>query len=193
MGRMDLVRQSALGLTLICAAALGAGPSSAAPADVALSIPSNATMHSLDLSWSASTDSAFSHYEVRRHTSSGVSASSTLADTIRSQSTTTLTDSTLGTRRAYYYRVFVVDTTGARSSGSNEVSGTTLGVGFPFSDDFEGGLVNWDLDAPWALTTESAHSADHSLTDSPNTLYQNSVGVSATLGVDLSGSSRPLL
>ncbi len=49
-----------------------------------------------------------------------------------------------------------------------------------FSDDVESGSGEWQADAPWAITTESSHSATHSWTDSPGGEYANYRDVSLT-------------
>ena len=68
-------------------------------------------------------------------------------------------------------------------------------VGYPFSDDFEGGLGNWSAEAPWGATTAYYASPVYSATDSPSTLYAASVDASLTLAssVDLSTATRPVL
>jgi PKD repeat protein len=59
-----------------------------------------------------------------------------------------------------------------------------------FSDDVESGTNGWTTDAPWAITTESAHSPTHSWTDSPGVNYGNNLAISLTSPVfDLSDYS----
>ncbi len=73
--------------------------------------------------------------------------------------------------------------------------GVVEAVGYPFADDFEGGLGNWTAEAPWGATTAFYSSPAHSATDSPSTLYGTWVDASLTLGsaVDLSSATRPVL
>ena len=61
-------------------------------------------------------------------------------------------------------------------------------AGYPFSDDFEGGLAAWTADPPWAETTAFYASPVYSVTDSPSTFYAASTDASLTLAtsVDLS-------
>jgi hypothetical protein len=57
-----------------------------------------------------------------------------------------------------------------------------------FSDDVESGMGGWQATAPWAVTTESAHSPSHSWTDSPGGNYVNNRNVSLTSpSLDFSG------
>lgn len=59
-----------------------------------------------------------------------------------------------------------------------------------FSDDVESGNIGWTVQAPWAITTESAHSPTHSWTDSPGGSYGNYRNAAITSPViDLSGYS----
>ncbi len=58
-----------------------------------------------------------------------------------------------------------------------------------FSDNVEGGNIGWTAQSPWAITTESSHSATHSWTDSPGGNYSNNRNISLTSPViDLSGT-----
>jgi bacillopeptidase F (M6 metalloprotease family) len=64
-----------------------------------------------------------------------------------------------------------------------------------FSDSMEG-AAQWTASAPWALTTESAHSATHAWTDSPGgTGYANNADTALTLttAVNLSAAVKPQL
>lgn len=57
-----------------------------------------------------------------------------------------------------------------------------------FEDDVEAGNAGWQAQAPWAITTESAHSASHSWTDSPGGNYGNYRNISLTSpSLDFSG------
>jgi hypothetical protein len=58
-----------------------------------------------------------------------------------------------------------------------------------FFDDFESGTSNWIYSIDWGLTTEFAHSPDHSFTDSPGSNYSSNLESVAMFanGVDLTG------
>ncbi|MCI0644033.1 MAG: PKD domain-containing protein [Chloroflexi bacterium] len=63
-----------------------------------------------------------------------------------------------------------------------------------FSDDVESGANGWTAQAPWAITTENAHSPTHSWTDSPGGPYSNNRNVSLTSPVlDMTGQQGLLL
>jgi PKD repeat protein len=49
-----------------------------------------------------------------------------------------------------------------------------------YSNNVENGIQSWTYQAPWAITTESAHSATHSWTDSPGGNYTNNRNISLT-------------
>ena len=158
--------------------------------------PANITQRSMDLTWNQSSESEedFSRYQLYRGTTENVNRSNgTLVASIPDIATTSFTDTDLELRRTYYYKIYVVNQGDVYDNGSNEEFATTLGVGFPFSGEFETGTGNWDLEGTWALTTQYAHGGSQSLTDSPLTLYQDNVDASAKTGMDLSGATRPLL
>ena len=158
---------------------------------VLLHTPQNATQHSLDLSWAKSVASNFAYYALYRRTNP--SGSWQWIASIDDIDTTQYTDDNLEIRRTYYYILYVVKKGDIYNTASNETYGTTLGFSYPFSDDFENGLANWNVKAPWDVTTEDAYGGDYSLTDSPLTLYGNSINTYVTTGIDLSTSSRPML
>ncbi len=59
-----------------------------------------------------------------------------------------------------------------------------------FSDDFEAGMGSWTAEAPWAISTEAAHSPAHAWSDSPGGNYSSGQDVSLTSPVlDLSGQT----
>ncbi len=66
-------------------------------------------------------------------------------------------------------------------------------VPYPFFEDFESGLKNWEVTGMWGITEEDAKSGTKSLTDSPLTLYPNSVNVYAQFKISLAASTRPML
>lgn len=59
-----------------------------------------------------------------------------------------------------------------------------------YSDDFEGGTINWDLTGQWGLATSQAYNGTYSLADSPSGQYANNQTTYATLDstFDLSAS-----
>lgn len=59
-----------------------------------------------------------------------------------------------------------------------------------FSDDFENGTANWDLEGAWGTTTAQANSGTTSLTDSPGGNYLANQNISATLatGIDMTSA-----
>ena len=62
-----------------------------------------------------------------------------------------------------------------------------------FAEDFESSAPDWVLESPWAVTDEDAHGGTYCLTDSPGVDYENGINKGATVELNLSGSSRPLL
>ena len=162
-------------------------------AAVSLNTPTGATKHSLGLSWQQSSNSYFTRYELYRATRPNVTRSDHLAATMLSAGQTTYTDTGLGIRVKYYYRVYVVTFGSIYDSGSNEVSGITQGAPYPLADNMESGTGNWDLDSPSGPTTAAFHSASTSLTDSPGGNYANNVDASMTTGIDLSSAVSPVL
>ena len=168
-----------------------------APEMVALSpIPdADTTEHSITTRWSENPDSDFASYSIYRSYSADM-ANAVLVATITDQPTTTYTDSDLtfaGT--LYYYQVWVLDTEGLWSEGSN-VKGAQTDLGtqvhlFPFADDME--TDTWGNDSPWGLTSAVSHSGAYCWTDSPVGRYENSTSRSLTTALDLSGSNRPLM
>jgi subtilisin family serine protease len=64
-----------------------------------------------------------------------------------------------------------------------------------FSDDFESGTGNWNLDSPWGISNIVFFSASNSLTDSPGGNYGDNIDVSARINnaLDLSGRARTRL
>ncbi|MBI5675717.1 MAG: SBBP repeat-containing protein [Nitrospirae bacterium] len=67
---------------------------------------------------------------------------------------------------------------------------------FPFFDNFEIGLSNWEVSGyDWDLTTSDARSTTHSATDSPNGDYLDNTNASLTLAhpIDLTGFVYPVV
>ncbi len=170
-----------------------------APLDVLLNEPDHITEHSISLSWTESPDSDFEEYRLYRSTSAGITGNrpeDVLIAEIDDLSQTSFTDNLDYPDRTYYYRVFIGDSQGLVSAGSNEISAATLSgtelETFPFSDDMESG-DRWGNVLPWALTDEDAHSGTHSFTDSPYGNYENNIDKSIVAHIDLGNSVRPLL
>lgn len=159
------------------------------PANVTLQSPQAAPQHSLELSWSASSDAQFAEYRLYRSTSSGVDTLDALAGTIGTIGTTSFVDDTLVIKKTYYYRVYVVNDSGQVSSGSNEVSATTTGNSYPMFDDMEHGLVNWtSAGGTWAISDDDAHSGTHNLSDSPYNPYVLNTEYSIVTVISLTGT-----
>ncbi|RLA17022.1 MAG: hypothetical protein DRQ56_09805, partial [Gammaproteobacteria bacterium] len=164
------------------------------PTEVASPIIDQITSHSMRLTWGRSDDLLFSHYAIHRSTVSGAGIQSTLVTVISDQDTTTFTDSGLALDIDYYYRIYAVNPYGTYSPDSTSESvGRTSGNPYPFSDDFEGSLENWNLTGDWGKTDIDQHGGTHSLTDSPGTNYENSSTSTAWTSIDLTGSAWPVL
>ena len=153
-----------------------------------------ATSHSIRLTWARSNDVLFSHYAIHRSTAPGVGINSVLVAEISDQDTTTFTDTGLAVDTDYYYRVYAVSPYGTYSPDSaSESTKRTGGNPYPFYDDFEGSLENWNFTGEWDATDTDQHGGDSSLTDSPDSPYVPSTTTSATTSIDLTDSVRPVL
>jgi len=78
----------------------------------------------------------------------------------------------------YHYFLAAVNSDGVESISMAEASAMPLpSLSFPCSNDFESGInglyTTWLTTGNWDLTTQSAHSGTHSLTDSPNGEYED--------------------
>ena len=159
------------------------------PTAVTLSSNVTSTRSSLALGWTANADSDFASYNVFRSESSGVTFNDTLAASIGSKTTTTVTDTGLPSKTTFHYKMFVVNDSGVYSE-SNEVSATTLaGLGYPFFDDMDTSGANWSPQPSnvWTrVTVAGAHSGSNVWTDSPGADYGNSIDVSLVLSDGLS-------
>jgi len=169
-----------------------------APSAVDLYEPADVEEHSLTLSWSASDAPDFLRYRLYRSTSSGITgqrAGDELVAETMDVNQTTFTDILDDPGQTYYYRIFVEDIHGLVSSGSNEVSATTLEADtgtYPYSDDMESG-DRWSNSLPWQLTDEDAHSGSYCFTDSPDGNYANNIDRSMVKEIDLGSALRPVL
>src|SRR5664280_1089220 len=165
-----------------------------APIVVSAPVLDNITSHSIRVNWVVNTNQFFSYYAVMRSTTAGMGINGTLVGVLTNQSATSFTDTNLALNTVYYYRVYAVSSYGAFSPDSPvESSAQTLNNPMPFSDDFEGGLSNWNLTGTWGLTTNSSHSGMYSLTDSPQGTYANSSDSYALTAVNLAGTVWPCL
>jgi bacillopeptidase F (M6 metalloprotease family) len=163
------------------------------PADVPLTV-SASSMHSVTLAWPKNGDTDFSRYEIYRSASPGVTRSSTLVATITGQATQTHTDPvSLVQPGVYYYRLWVYDTDGNVSMGSNEVLATyTVPVNtYPFAEDGEADTLQWAWGSPWGLTTDSRNGG-FAWTDSPGN-YAANANTSLSTFLNLTGSTTPVL
>ncbi len=166
------------------------------PSDVSLLPIASSSMHHATLDWTQNVDGDFERYEVRRATSASVTRSSQLLATITDAATMTLTDTVAMIEPTQYsYRVYVIDTLGTASLGS-EVQTATYTVPtntFAFQDSMDVATTNWAWGAPWGATTTTFHSAPSSWTDSPGASYTNNVNTALATVVNLSGSAEPVL
>ncbi len=164
------------------------------PTEVDPPILDQVTSHSIRLTWSPSTDLLFSHYAIHRSTSPGVGIKSEFVAEISDQDTTSFTNSGLALDTDYYYRVYAVSPYGTYSPDStSESTQRTGGNPYPFFDDFEGDLDNWNLTGDWDTTATDYHGGAKSLTDSPSTTYHPSTTWEARTTVDLTTSTWPVL
>lgn len=166
-----------------------------APVDVPLSITTS-SMSAVALSWTASPDTDFDRYEIYRSTTPGVTRGSTLVKTVSVKDVVAYTDTVaINQPGTYYYRLWVYDTDGNVSMGSNEMQATySVPVNvYPFSEDGEGGTAKWSRGAPWGLTDTTAYNGSYAWTDSPGTNYDANANTSLTTFLNLSGSIHPVL
>lgn len=91
-----------------------------------------------------------------------------------------------------YYITAIYEETGEESYPSNTVSVTPAQpISLPLFVDFENGLPYWELTGDWGLTTADFHSSSHSLTESPQGEYPNSIETTATLNtLDMSNMTE---
>ncbi|MEX1309976.1 MAG: Calx-beta domain-containing protein, partial [Candidatus Sulfomarinibacteraceae bacterium] len=161
------------------------------PQPVTLNTPDQLTVSSMRLTWNDLNDPDFAAYALYRSETSTVDTSSTLVTTITDQTTTEFTDTGLQARKTYTYRLYFVDTSTTHSP-SNSTSAMTLGAPLPFTDDFESDTGVWTFTGDWGPVVAAGVGGSTSLGDSPGDLTPN-VDTSAVTGVDLSGTSWPVL
>jgi len=81
-----------------------------------------------------------------------------------------------------YFITAIYEESGEESYPSNNASATPAPpIALPVFIDFENGLPYWDLTDNWGLTTDDYYSSNHSLTESPQGEYANSVESMAIL------------
>ncbi|MDA3944218.1 MAG: M28 family peptidase [Bacteroidetes bacterium] len=81
-----------------------------------------------------------------------------------------------------YFVTAIYEESGEESYPSNTASATPAPpIALPIFIDFENGLPYWELTDDWGLTTDDYYSSNHSLTESPQGEYPNSVESTATL------------
>ncbi|MBW8878513.1 MAG: S-layer homology domain-containing protein [Acidobacteria bacterium] len=95
----------------------------------------------------------------------------------------------LACNRAYVFRAVASNVGGTvHSANQGFTTQPCAGQGLLFRDTLENGIPNWLTQAPWALTTNSAHSLTHSWTTSPDGPYGPNLNSSIfTPTIDLSG------
>nr|MDA3799056.1 immune inhibitor A [Kiritimatiellia bacterium] len=149
--------------------------------------------HSIRLTWQGNSDELFSHYAIYRSTATGVGINDTLVANVSNQTSTVFTDTFLALDTEYYYRVYAVSTYGAFSADGTESHAHTLNNPLPFSDGFEGTLIQWNLTGNWGVQTSNPYSGTSCLSDSPDTEYLPNVDSTAETAVDLSSATWPVL
>jgi len=148
--------------------------------------------HSLRLTWAQNTNLTFSHYSVFRSAAPGAGINSTLVTTLYERTTTSVVDTNLALDTMYYYRVYAVNPWGGYSADSPlEAFQRTANHPVPYSDDFEGSLIGWNLSGIWSKQTNDL--GGYMLTDSPHTVYSNNYDSSAITAVDLQNTTWPVL
>jgi hypothetical protein len=91
-----------------------------------------------------------------------------------------------------YFITAIYEESGEESYPSNNATATPAPpLALPMFFDFENGLPYWDLTENWGLSTEAYYSSNHSLTESPEGEYGNSVESTATLNaIDMSSMTE---
>jgi hypothetical protein len=151
------------------------------------------TANAMRLTWARCHDLLFSHYAIHRSTTTGVGIQDELVTEIHDQDTVTFDDSGLLFDTDYFYRVYAVSPYLTYSPDGTENNQLTLGNPYPFAEDFEGSLENWEVTGDWGVTDTDQHAGTYSITDSPGTTYPNSVATWIQTTIDLSESVWPVL
>ena len=169
----------------------------AQPGDVAEVTISGATPHKLTINWSQYTGEDFVRYDVRTSSAAGVTATSPLLASFESSEMTSVTDSGLIAYTTHYYRVFVVDTADAVSTGV-EASARTSALYYPHTDTVDSANVNFVAAGRWAVVPNSpgegdAYSGSYHWSDSPGGNYDPSTNSALTLTINLGTATMPAL
>ncbi len=161
------------------------------PAAVTLNPIGEATVSSLRLTWTPTTISNFKEYRVYRSDSPTVNEASELIAIVTNKLETAFTNTGLVSRKTYYYRVFVYNQNDT-GTGSNQGSAMTQGVPQTWSDSFESTQPAWTFSGGWTNKAGVGRNGGAALIDSPGD-YPNSADTWAQFGVDLSGTTWPVL
>ncbi len=167
-----------------------------APVDVTLNAAADVTMHGARLTWSQNTDPDFAQYEIYRRKDNDPTFSHELIATIVDPNTTEFIDTyTVLQPQRYRYRIYVRNTLGWRSLGSNAVEAvySVPQVAAPFFEDFESGTGNWDWGHPWGAVNTTWYSTGTSMTDSPLGAYEDNANTSLDTNVSLVALEAPVL
>jgi len=166
------------------------------PLDVQISPITSSSLHHVTLNWTQNQDSDFGRYEIYRATTTDVTRSSQLVKTTTNQATTTWTDTVALIQPTHYsYRIYVYDTLGTVSLGSNVVTaGYSIPENaFPFKDSMNVSTPNWDWGAPWGPTTGSYHSPPSSWKSDPIQAYKPNANTALATRINLAGATAPVL
>jgi Fibronectin type III domain len=104
------------------------------------------------LSWNASTDGMFDHYNVYAASDSSINPSN--ATLVGSPNVASFVDYGLSSSSTYYYRITAVDSQGNESVPTSATSATTAAESFGLIDDFsDGGWAKY-VETPYNITIE---------------------------------------
>ena len=149
--------------------------------------------HEVTLTWGPSADPFFDHYAVFYAKTAGQGLQATHFADVGDVATTTLTVTGLDLDADYYFRVYAVSAYGVYSPDGFEATEHTLNHPMPFSEDFEAGLLGWNLTGTWGVATPGAYAGTYYLSDSPQGSYEVSSDSWAQTAVDLTGTTWPVL
>jgi hypothetical protein len=145
----------------------------------------------LRLNWIPSDLPTFVRYRIHRSPTSTVTTASELVAEITDPTVGHFTDTGLEARTTYYYKVHLVDDRDSHSPSST-LSATTLGLGLPLADDFEGDLAGWTVTGDWQVQSGVGRDGSAALVDSAGD-YAPSTDTHARFAVDLTGMTWPVL
>ena len=161
------------------------------PPSVTLNPIDQITVSTLHLSWTVSPLDNFKEYRVFRAESGTVSDASVLVASFTNKTDTSFTDTGLTARKTYYYRVYVYDTSDT-GSGSNLALAMTGGLPGGWAESFETNQPGWTFTGTWTRQADAGRNGSYALVDSP-TDYANSLVSYAQVGVDLTGTTWPVM